>query len=263
MNKSIYLTIALVVMLACAGDALALGPLGPPTAGLKQGQAATSFEYWYGDSELDIVSARETLHDVLSNAYLVQPRYGVTDNLETYVLLGVADTKMEGYSSNPEFAYGFGTKVTFYEEPDVSWGAMFEMGWRSSDDACTSFDYYDMVIAVGPTIHITPTFRIYGGPFIYLLRGKIDVDDTGVSPEEYPEDDYPYDYPEIYYSSESSVRGLSVQDLSADSYTVEQKSELCGYAGAEWDIDEATSFYAEVHVGGEMWGLGTGVTFKF
>ncbi|MBN2020592.1 MAG: hypothetical protein JW749_10260 [Sedimentisphaerales bacterium] len=270
MKTKMLCSIVLLTALVCASAANAVGPLGPPMAGLKQGQSAVAIEYGYSRSDIEISDAgiNETIDNIKSNAFIVQPGLGVTDDLETYALLGFADAKFKGFDDNYDFTYGFGTKLTFMKQTNVSWGAIFEMDWRSIEDSGADIDYYEMTIVVGPTIHITDTFRIYGGPFYYILNGDIDVDDTGVSPTG-GEDEGPPPYEDefIYESVRgASVKGMSLADLGDlgdGSFDLEEDSGFGGYIGAELDLNPNTSWYNEFQLAGNSWFFGTGINWKF
>jgi hypothetical protein len=231
MNKQMWTVMSLLI-LGLAGTSPALSPLGPPTAGLKQSQFGVAFEYAYGDSDLEVEG--ESLDDVESNAFLAQLGYGLTDDWEIYFSLGVADAEFEEsgirFDGGYEFAYGFGTKFTFIKEEPLSWGVLYEMGWRSSEDEVfgidVDFDYYDITIAVGPTWQMAEGVRIYGGPFLYFLDGDIDV--GGI--------------------------------VSGD---VEEDSSVGGYIGAELYLNPSTCWYGEFQFTGDITVFGTGISWKF
>jgi opacity protein-like surface antigen len=256
MKKQLLLAAVVFTVVALAGSALAIGPLGPPTAGLKQGQFGLAIEYGYSNSDIKVSGsgAGDTLDDVKSNAFIAQPGFGVTDDLEVYALLGGADARFDGFNDGYDFAYGFGTKLTFLKETDRSWGAMFEMDWRSAEDSGADIDYYEMTIAIGPTLHITDIFRIYGGPFFYILNGDIDVDDGGGS-----------EGPPVPIESirTAGISAMSLSDLSGNSYDLEEESGFGGYIGAELDLNPNTSWYNEFQFTGNSGAFGTGIKWKF
>jgi hypothetical protein len=245
MKKQKFLVVILLV-LSLSGTAMAFGPLGPPTAGLKTGQFGVAGEYSYTDSDVEIsgYGISETLKGVKSNMFLGQIGYGISDDWEIYGLVGAADHEsddLDPLSFDYDFAYGFGTKVTFAQQENLSWGAMFEMGWRQGSDSATvedvsvdvDIDYYEMFIAVGPTWTVSEGVRIYGGPFFYMLDGNLDGT--------------------VVFGGEEYSGSLDL----------EEKSNFGGYVGAEFDLNPNTSFYAEYQFTGDMQTFGTGISWKF
>ena len=240
MKKQVLFVVLFV--LGLAGTALALGPLGPPTAGLKTGKFSVAGEYAFSDSDVEVEG--ETLKGLESNIFLGQLGYGISDDWEVYGLLGAADHEIDDLDPldfSYDFAYGFGTKYTFAKGEKLSWGALFEMGWRSGDDsidvgvdsADVDFDYFEMFIAVGPTWKVSECFRIYGGPFFYMLDGDIEIEGT--------------------------IEGEAF-DVSGD---MEEESEFGGYVGAEWDLSANACLYGEVQFTSDMTVYGGGIAWKF
>jgi hypothetical protein len=241
MRKEMLLVVTLVV-LGFAGTVLAMGPLGPPTAGLKQGQFGVAAEYAHSDSDVEIEG--ETLDGLKSNVFLGQIGYGISDVWELYGLVGTADHEsddLEPLDFGYDFAYGFGTKFTFVKEETLSWGVAFEMGWRQGDDSAivddidvdVDLDYFDMVVAVGPTWKAADNVRIYGGPFFYMLDGDLD-----------------------------GTLSADGEEISG-SFDIEEESSFGGYIGTEIDLNQNTSWYGEFQFTGDMWVFGTGIGWKF
>lgn len=246
MNRRILVASVLLAAINCASVALCAGPLGPPTAMLKQGQFGIAAEYAHSDSDWEVTGPviNGKMNDVKSNMFLAQPAYGLTDDWEIYALLGAADTGWEDFDGGYEFAYGFGTKITFEKTENTSWGLLFELQWNKNSDSGTmdltdvnavsadySVDvrYYDITIALGPTWKVNEGLRLYGGPFFYVLEGDIDVEGSGI-------------------------------DASAD---LSEDTMFGGYVGAELDLCPSSSWYGEFRFTGGMWTFGTGIGWKF
>ena len=235
MKKQKFLVMILLV-LGLSGTAMAFGPLGPPTAGLKTGQFGIAAEYSYSDSDVEVsaLGSSGTLEGLESNMFLGQIGYGLSDDWEFYGLVGMADHEcddLDPLDFGFDFAYGFGTKVTLAKDETLAWGALFEMGWRQGDDSLygigVDIDYYEMFIAVGPTWNAAEGVRIYGGPFFYMLDGEIDT---------------------------------SISGISAD---LEEESNFGGYIGAEFDLCPNNSLYFEYQLTGDMQTFGAGIGWKF
>jgi hypothetical protein len=262
MDKKLLL-LAVVLALAAGSTALALAPMGPPTAGLKTGQFRTGFEYTRSSADLKVDwddGSSETVKDAKSNMYFANLGYGLMDDWEGFVRLSAANAKgeYEHYSvtysgtGDYKFAWGLGTKYTFLKQENIDWGALFQITWmRSKFDQSGSepiiddgFDTwtdevklreYDIEIAVGPTWKAAEGLSIYGGPFFNFIRGKVDIDEEGIST--------PYSY-----------------SWSAD---VKEKSMFGGYVGGQWDFYKNASVFGEFQFTGSGWTFGTGVGWKF
>ena len=227
MSKKLSLVVVILTALVLTGSALALAPMGPPTAGLKTGQFRAGVEYSY--SNVDMKLEGDKVNNVTSNMIFGNLGYGIMDEWEAFVRLGVAnaDYDDESISGNYGFAWGFGTKATFLKQENLNWGALFQMTWTDSKDKSqdVKFDFYDMQIAVGPTWKLDNTFSIYGGPFVHLIDGKVEFTDGH-------------------------------GDLKQD-------SEFGGYVGAEAALAANTSLFGEFQFTGAGWAIGTGINWKF
>jgi hypothetical protein len=235
-EKLMFAAVAFVVC-GLAGSALALSPVGKPTAGLTQGQVYLGVDYGYSDVDIDVPDADESINGANSNAIMGRVGYGLMDVWELYGLVGVADAEWEDFDSSFDFAYGFGTKYTFMEGEELDWGVAFQMQWLDVDDDVTDegtdydvdMDFYEMVIAVGPTWEMRDDVRIYGGPVFYMLDGDLDVKEVGDGSE---------------------------------SFGLEESSNFGGYVGAEVDLSETCAAFTEFMFTGDAWFVGAGVGWK-
>ncbi len=304
------LLVVLMVVGLCSTVALALDPMGPPTAGLKQGQANGGLEYSYSDMDLKLKGGKESgsywskegdtvysgsgavkYRDKILNARMnkiyANLGYGIMDNWEAFIRLGGAngnfDYKLQyaadyrsvmdedwadpnaiskqTYDLGYTFAYGFGTKVTFFEQPDLKWGGLFQMSWANWDIEQNSKDSYlghlgevnthseeislsEIQLAIGPTWTPSQGFSVYGGPFLHFVYG--DVKSKG--------NDYEYD-------DESGA--LTDSETWKGSFDIREKSCFGGYVGAVADVGEKASLFGEVQFTGDAWALGAGLGWKF
>lgn len=246
MKMKIPAVCVLLAHLVCAATALATAPLGPPTASLQKGQFAIALEYAYTSTDMDLSSGTEddTVEGVRSNTMLAQPAYGLTDNWEVYALLGAADLREGHLECNYEFAYGFGTKTTFYQDPNTAWGILFEIGWRKANDDgildltglnmskasySAEFEYHEITVAIGPTCTIAEGCRLYGGPFFYVLEGDLDVENA---------------------STDKTI-------------SIDEGAMVGAYLGTELDLCPNSTWYAEFQFSADMQVLGTGIKWKF
>jgi hypothetical protein len=223
-----------VIVLLFSGTALALSPMGSPRAGLTQGQFRAGAEYSYSDMDLDL-EAVGSFDDVEIHFFGGNVGYGIQNNWEAFVRLGATDMEAQDWDGGTEFAYGFGTKVTFVEGDTVDWGGLFQMTWIEGDDsglflldgvlvADPEVDGYEIQIAVGPT-YKAENMRIYGGPFLHFIDADVDLTVVGIG------------------------------DVSLD---LEEDSEFGGFVGAEFDIAINTIASIDFMFTGDAWGIGAG-----
>jgi len=283
------LGVVLIVAMVAGSSALALAPMGTPTAGLNQGQFSAGAEYGYSEQDLEIdptFGADGTILDLESNMFFATLGYGVMDNWEFYIQLGVANAEFDkvkwsdeptsdtwGFDGDYGFAYGFGTKYTFWEQMEgLTWGVLFQMKWINSEDTLSGtwsesvgddawevgaynndveLDYYEMQIAVGPTWQAMEGLCIYGGPFLHIVSGDLD-------------DKWNETYAD-YDNAQGTGSPLSgpFTDAGKESADLEEESTFGGYVGTQLDVTEQFKAFAEVMFTGDAWGLGIGGGWVF
>jgi len=283
-KKLRLLGVVLIVAMVAGSSALALAPMGPPTAGLNQGQFRVGAEYGYSEMDLEIDASTPgeggTIVDLESNMFFATLGYGVMDNWEFYVQLGVANAEFDkvegddgdddklGFDGDYGFAYGFGTKYTFWEQMEgLKWGVLFQMKWINTEDTMSftfaetvdigetpvpgtttealdlELDYYEMQIAVGPTWQAMDGLCVYGGPFLHFVSGDADGDLTGT-----------------WDDGAGTTLTFTPESWSDD---LEEESTFGGYVGAQLDVTEQMTAFAEVMFTGDAWGLGIGGGWVF
>jgi len=275
------MTILLGLLVAVMSvSAFGAGIIGTPTAELDQGQWNVGFNYTYIDMDLAktkvtssgalfdadgslVDSGSESfklaINDVKIQRYYGTIGYGLTESWEAYVQLGIADVKARMKSDDPDdewrgfnfdndFAWGWGTKYTFYEQDKVRWGASVQMNWldtswdsKETDEDFTSeeqFDYstYDLIVAVGPTVDMGG-WSLYGGPYYYMVSGDLDVDES-----------------EIWET------GSETRKASGD---LEEDSNFGGFVGAQFGLRENCNLTTELSLTGDGWAIGAGVCYAF
>ena len=304
MSRMLWLGVVIVVVGLCSSGALAAS-MGPPVAGLDAGQFSVGFDYSNSDIgvegtmkeseqwsyERSLVDDEGNLiahdededdpetdkgkfkEDVEIDMYLANLSYGVSDNLEVALLLGMADFSIGddgGFDGSSEFAYGFGVKATFYEEANLKLGALLQMTFSSADDSCDDeavyrdeeevvvvptketfdIDYYQLKIAVGPSYKLTEGISVYGGPFYHMVSGDYDLKEAGdVSRDTEPAPGETLTET-LYYSSKESG------DL-------EEQSSFGGYIGAQIDITENLPLAVEYQFTGDADILGLSLVYRF
>ena len=224
----------IIILVLMCSQAFGLTLMGPPMAELEQGQNGLGLNLSY--SEMDIeesaLGLTDTLKDVESFSYLVNLGYGVTDNWDFFVRLGLTDIEYDDidFDGSSEFAYGFGTKATFIQQDSVVWGGLIQILWLESDDDIlgidVEIDYYEIQIAFGPTYEVNGT-SIYGGPFLHFIDGDIDYGILGIKSD------------------------------------IEQESEFGGYIGLNAELAENTNWQIELQFTGDAYAICTGIGWKF
>jgi len=226
-------TVITIVVLMCS-QAFGLTFMGPPMAKLEQGQKSVGFNLSYSEMDLEEKweGGSETLKDVESSSYLANLGYGVSDGWDFFVRLGFTDIECDDFHFNgsPEFAYGFGTKVTFAQQNSMALGGLFQILWSESDDDIlgidVEIDYYEIQLAVGPTFNFDG-LSIYGGPFLHFVDGEI----------------------------KSTILG--------EKSDIEQESEIGGYIGIGATLSEDTDINLEYQFTGDAQAIGFRLVHRF
>ena len=284
MEKRIALFAVIFMIVGASGSAvLALSPMGPPKASLGQDQWAIGIEYANETMDLEASGTdkqityvpgldpypatprrgKYNIKDLKSNIVLGRVSYGISDNWDAFLRLGVADAECDidqtypdgalhqysGFDGSFGFAWGLGTKVTIWEDNDISWGGLLQMTWVKPGDSDISLsgdsnysgnaeiEFCEVQIAIGPTWRMEDNLSIYGGPFLHFVNGDLD------------------------FSGRTVELGSTIDMVSTGD--IEEKSEFGGYVGASWDANERTSYFIECQLTGDAWGIGIGAARRF
>lgn len=251
-TRNVWLSgLVLIVVGWASSAAFALDPMGPPTAGLRQGQFQVGADYSYSIMDLKLregswieyldgwfydsgEAESFTLKDFKTNKVYASLGYGIADNWEAFLRLGGADATFgdsiwedaEKFDSPTDFAIGFGVKTTFYEEDNLKIGGLFQASWAAFNGKLQAahwtaadsvkIDVTEIQIAVGPTYKLLEGVSIYGGPFFHFVDG--DLDDK---------------------FSEMTEEGILTSKYS---WAIRESSIFGGYIGIQFDVTENTSF---------------------
>jgi hypothetical protein len=197
-------------LIAAGGSvALALDPLGPPKAGPEAGQFQIGADFLYGAADLNShgdYSSRAFQNGVfqpnqsVSGSTSVQNKnqatsklyanlgYGVLDNWEAFLRVGGA---AYGLGTDSRLAVGGGTKATFYEIGNWSFGGILQLSWAGWEDGydngpegvttSTKYSVTEGQAALGVCYQLDPHFSLYGGPFATFYKGKAETNAVNVS----------------------------------------------------------------------------------
>jgi hypothetical protein len=284
MEKRItLLTSVLIVVGVSSSVVYALPPMGPPRAILEQDQWDIGVDGSY--QEMDVRSwgkvtetqlvggapvlttygyAQYAIEDLESSMFLAKVGYGLSDNWDIFLRLGAADAEAKivetqadggagsdysGFDGSHGFAWGLGTRATFWREGDVSWGGLFQITWAEPDESDISdssdsdfsgtaeLDFWEIQAAVGPTWQ-SDDFRVYGGPFYHYVNGNVDITGQTLNP----------------------ISGLVMTvDSSGE---IREESQFGGYAGAQWHMSKVASLGVEYQFTDDAWGVGISLIFN-
>jgi hypothetical protein len=268
MKRELALGLLVAIMSASAFGA---GIIGPPTAELKKGQWSGGYDYMYSDMDLDKTTVdwvedllgatvyfgtdRLKIKDFKIHRHYATVGYGLADWWEANFRLGIADVKAQfegdsesfGLNFDNDFAWGWGTKVTFHKQEKISWGASVQMNWLDASwDGTMDFphmarsgagdvdlDTHDLLVAIGPTADMG-AWKLYGGPFYYYLSGE-------------------------WEAKGGDSAGYGWRE-TAD---IEANSNFGAFVGAQFGLAQNTDLTTEFSFTGDGWAFGAGVALKF
>lgn len=281
MEKKIALMIVTLTLLSVSNSVVfALSPMGPPKAlyglnrwgvGIEYGNQTMDLEADGMVSEiivdpLDVLPSVKYKHNIdnlKSNILMVRAGYGLNENWDAFVRLGMADAKgdieylfpdnaspfeYKGFEGSFGLGWGIGTRATFWQDDTVSWGGLLQITWLEPDNSGVTLsgeprfsgdveiDIEEVQIAVGPTWRANDSISIYGGPFLHFVNGDLDI------------------------SGETDIGFRVFTEAEGD---IEEKSQFGGYVGAHLDVDQNTSCCIELQFTGDAWGIGIGAARRF
>jgi hypothetical protein len=273
--------------------------IGPPTAGLNQGQWSEGGNYSYSTQDVDtiLVSWHEvgsntvtdpnlassydevgrknlTITDLAVNRYYGRIGYGLSDDLEFYVQLGLADVKGHykyknvyepnditegGINFDNDFTWGIGTKYTFYRKDNIALGVALQYDAFGADKSwkytytdetytergreTTEIDVQNLIVALGPTVDFG-RWQLYGGAlFSYLV-----VDHSFTCKGTWTD------------SSTPGITGGSFYDKETGNTS---QNNYGGYIGGKFDICKKCNLGVEYQANSDGWGLGASVDVLF
>jgi hypothetical protein len=290
MEKNWLLGVVIVVCLL-GSVVLALDPMGPPTAGLKQGQFSAGLDYAYSEMDLefdgryswnvDYGSYTDTIkfdyeleNSQIHKAY-VNLGYGICDNWEVFLRLGGAnlyDERSETetsdswldetkFDSDIGFSIGFGTKATVWEpSPELKVGVLAQASWASVD---YSVKYEGVDDSYGNDWFVPTSGEMDFWEMQFALGATYKLfDNLSVygGPFYYIFDgEYDYEGTAGRYDPE----GLDYRMFLRGSYDVENDGCFGGYLGAHIDATDNVAVNAECQGASGALGFGLNLTWKF
>lgn len=240
--------------------ALAVAPIGPPVAGLAEGQYSVGLGYAMADLEVEIQGAGPTAgrrgwQNAEVQAYYAKLGYGISDTWCAEVTLGMSGVELDAdevpvtgkdFDGDDKFTFGLSTKKTLHDNgTDTKWGVALQYTRGGSKDTITSvatsfgngaavfgnatidIDWYIVQLAMGPSIQVNPDVCVYGGPFLMFVEGDLHANAAGFSVEA----------------------------------EISEKFQLGGYVGTMINLGGNAGLNIEFLFSSQAWGAGIGATF--
>jgi len=260
-----------IVMMSCS-TAFALDPIGPPAAGLRQGQLKNGIEYSHSTMDVKLLegdwieyfdgvfndSGRATpftLKDFKTDKIYFNLGYGFTDNLDAFLRLGVTTADFgdsiwqdtEKFDGDADLTIGAGIKATFYADDKLKIGGLLQASWAEYDGELNAshwstpdtveINMAQVQIAVGPTYELNDNVSIYGGPFWHYTFGNLDVE-----------------------VNEEIGGGILNSNFSWD---IDDSSTFGAFVGTRIEINENTSFNIEYQHTADSDAFVAGLVWRF
>jgi hypothetical protein len=248
---------AFLVVVLGASTAVALDPMGPPAAGLAEGQVTIGVDYSHSSMDLELsdgtwiefldgalFDAGEavpfTLKDFKAHRTYANIGFGVSDRVEAFLRVGGTEGRFgdsiwedqERFESSNDLAVGGGIKATFYDDGALQVGGLLQGSWAEHNGTLyaphwpaadrVEIDLAQVQIALGATYRCAERFSIYGGPFLHFVSGTLD--DT------------------LDELSGTDPVGLLTSEYSWD---IDEDAVFGAYAGVQLDFTENCSFNIE------------------
>ena len=277
---SVGLALAVWTATASAG-----APLGPAMATLEQGETSLGFEFAQETMTLsasgncvesvlgggtDAYTQKFEIEDLESNMFFARLTYGLTDQWDVYLRLGAADGQDDlnlkggtglltgagastiamdgGYG----FAYGVGTRATFWTDGPWSIAGSAQATWFNPGD--TSFSITrpatpsESVVGDGTIDYLQTQFSlaaiyqqdpwgVWIGPFVQLIDGDLDLD------------------------ADFIVSGSTLGNISCAG-DLEEESVIGLHAGAALAVSPSCAAWVEAQYTPDSWLLGVGAVIR-
>lgn len=274
MKKIGCLVFAFLVFILGTSTAFALDPMGPPAAGLAEGQVKIGIDYSHSKMDLELSAgtwiefldgatfdAGEavpfTLKNFKAHRTYANIGFGASDRIEAFIRIGGTEGRFgdsvwedqERFESSNDLAVGGGIKATFYDDGALQVGGLFQGSWAEYNGTLCSpnwssadrveIDLAQIQIALGATYTWAERFSIYGGPFLHFVSGTLD--DT------------------LNELSETDPVGLLTSEYSWD---IDEDSIFGAYAGVQLELAENCSFNIEYQRTGSADAVGMSLLWR-
>lgn len=256
-------------------------PMGPAVATLDEEQWAFGLEYGRAETSLQAQGAfitkpdggdatyayeRMGLDELTSDMVMATLAYGICDNWDVYLRLGLADargdvavrTAADGgapqrstYGGGHGFAYGIGTRATVCRWGPWSFGGLAQVTWLDPDGddfvardpeaantiftGCIDIDAWQAQVALAAVYQID-TLHFWTGPFLQFTEGHYDRNG------------------EIFVDEVRSGTFRASGDI-------EEASRVGVHCGVTWEASPRFHYHMEGQFASDSWLFGLGLTF--
>ncbi|MBN2589698.1 MAG: hypothetical protein JXA96_07540 [Sedimentisphaerales bacterium] len=257
-----------------------LSLIGPPRSLLQPEQSAFAVELSYNEMDLESFGERTEIHispyssDIQYRKYNIENMKSIIPSLrldtnvnedwDIFLRLGVTDAacditeeqaggtagrKLKDFDGGFGLSWGVGTRTTFYEQDNTTWGATFQANWSNPGDSditdesdanfkgTAELNYWEVQLAIGPTVEFE-NIRVYGGPFLHFVNGDLELSGSTLDP--------------------SPV--VMTIDASPE---IKEKSQIGGFLGAQWNLGNKSTLITETQFTGDALGIGISLTWKY
>ena len=181
--------LALIVIFVSVSPVAMAGTVGSPTATVEQGsfQVGAEIDLWEGDIEVETGDEGE----VEGKKILVKGTYGISDKIDVFSKIGMADAKIDDidFEYDMVIAYGIGDKVNVYEKGQIKADVDAQIPLCSGDDDTAvgpnvEIDATEFDPAIGGSYEVSEAFNCYGGLMYDMVieemsnGGSVDVDES-------------------------------------------------------------------------------------
>ena len=204
-----FFSINLLIISLCSA-ALA-GVIGNPIPTIKPNGFQMGIEGDMVKRDVKIEDEEET-EEVKSNRYMLKGTFGITDKINIYAKLGMADGKIDlpnemdldddsfavdDFKGDLEFCYGAGLKALIYNQDNLKLGFSFQLHnfktednifegveaiyvedldeWLYLNKIRLEIDWWEYDLAFGSSYDIQGNFTVYGGIMYSKLDGEMTV----------------------------------------------------------------------------------------
>ena len=192
MKKELYrasFILALIAIFVSVSPVAMAETVGSPTATVVQGsfQVGAETDLWEKDMEVETGDEDE----VESEKILVKGTYGISDKIDVFAKVGMADAKIDDndFEFDMDIAYGIGDKVNVYEKGQIKADVDAQIPLCSGDDDTAvgpnvEIDATEFDLAICGSYEVSEAFNCYGGFMYDMVIGEmsnwesVDVDES-------------------------------------------------------------------------------------
>ena len=283
--KALLTIVSIGVWLTVCGPVARAGaPMGPAMATLEKGQWWFGLEYAHENINLEadgscvesvMGGGSESypqsfkIDDLESNMFFGRLTYGLCDTWDVFVRVGVADAQDNlkvngpgilsgvardgiGFDGSYGFAWGIGTRATFWRSGPWSVSGLAQVTWLDPDDSRFQLTVPEApnqaVAGDGKLDYLQTQFNLaaiyqkdgwglWAGPFLQLVDGDLDLDAQFV------------------------IDGETLGQITC-SGDMEEESLIGLHAGAAYAMTNSLACWVEGQFTGDSWLLGIGAVIR-